>query len=118
MSRRGKNLGDWGEAMACKFLQRHGFEIVERNYYTTFGEIDVIATCGGDYYFIEVKTRKNINLANDEAITFFKRSRLNKTMKIYCYRKGITGCSIILAGIIIAVDMASKNVKLRFCVFS
>lgn len=111
-------MGDFGEARACEFLIRHGFAIIERNYHTTFGEIDIIAKKGGDYYFIEVKTRRNFNLASDEAITFFKRRRMEKTVKIYCYRKNIADCSIILAGIIIAVDSARKKLKLRFCVFS
>ena len=55
MTRQNKNLGDWGEAQACSFLERHGFKIIERNYHTTMGEIDVIATKGDDYYFVEVK---------------------------------------------------------------
>jgi len=111
-------LGDFGEARACDFLIRHGFAIIERNYHTTVGEIDIIAEKGGDYYFIEVKTRRNFNLASDEAITFSKRKRLNKTVKIYCYRKNIAGGSIILAGVIIAADAARKKLKFRFCVFS
>jgi putative endonuclease len=50
MTRRNKDVGDWGEQQACIFLQRHGFRIVERNYYTTMGEIDVIAVKGNDFY--------------------------------------------------------------------
>lgn len=117
MSRQRKNLGDWGEEQACKFLERHGFKIVGRNYHTASGEIDIIAIRSGDYYFIEVKTRKDFDLANDFSITYTKKHRLNKAVKIYCYRKNITNCSIILAGLIITVRMAEKTVAFRFCVF-
>jgi putative endonuclease len=117
MSRRNKNIGDWGEDQACIFLRRHRFEIVGRNFYTATGEIDIIARKGGDYYFIEVKTRMQNELANDSSITYIKKERLNKAVKTYCYKNNIGGCSIILAGLIIAVDKVQKKVNFRFCAF-
>jgi len=116
MSRRRKNLGDWGEQKACEFLQRHGFTVVERNYYTTVGEIDVIARKGDDYYFVEVKTRKKGHFSNDTSITYQKQQKLAKSVKKYCYCRNITDCSIILAGLIVAVDKFKKSINCRFCV--
>lgn len=116
MTRKKKNLGDWGEDQACKFLQRHGFKIIERNYHTTLGEIDVIATKGDDYYFIEVKTRKNSEFANDGAITYFKKRRMNKAVRAYCYARNIVDKSIILAGLIVEVKELERKLAFRFCV--
>lgn len=116
MTRRNKDLGDWGEEQACKFLERHGFKIIERNYHTTMGEIDVIAAKGDDYYFIEVKTRRGSDFANDGAITYFKKRRMNKAVRAYCYTRNITNKSIILAGLILEVKQPENKVAFRFCV--
>lgn len=116
MSRRGKNLGAWGEEQACNFLRRHGFFVQERNYYTTMGEIDVIASKGDDYYFIEVKTRTDKELATDDSITYIKKARLQKAVRAYCYTRNIVDKSIILAGLIIEVKKAVRMASFRFYV--
>ena len=116
MSRARRDFGEWGEEQACCFLQRHGFYIVERNYYTTFGEIDIIARKGDDYYFIEVKSRHDRELANDDSITYFKKQRLAKAVRAYCYIRNVTDKSIILAGLILEVNRLNKKVFFRFCV--
>ena len=58
-----RKLGDLGEKIACRFLVKRGFEIVEQNYSKKWGEIDIIARrCVGQaqknekLHFIEVKT--------------------------------------------------------------
>ena len=109
-------MGDWGENQACNFLQRHGFKIIERNYHTTMGEIDIIAAKGDDYYFIEVKTRRDSELANDDAITYFKKRRMNKAVRAYCYVRNITDKSIILAGLILEVKKLEGKLNFRFYV--
>lgn len=105
--------------MACAFLRRQGFEVLERNYHTTAGEIDIVAKQGGDYYFVEVKTRVAGELANDLAITPSKRRKIEKTVRAYCYRRGI-GCEsgIILAGLLVIADRRSKVVKFRLAAFT
>jgi putative endonuclease len=103
--------------MACAFLKRHGFFIKEKNYYTTVGEIDIVAEKGGDYYFIEVKTRREGELANDTAITYEKRRRILKTIKHYCYKRNISETGLILAGLIVTIPKTGKILKFRFAVF-
>lgn len=111
-------MGEWGENLACAFLQRHGFFIKERNYYSTVGEIDIVAEKDGDYYFVEVKTRMAGGLANDLAITKEKRRKLEKTIKHFCYHRGVGEVGLILAGIIVAVDKITRQAKIRFFVFN
>lgn len=118
MSRRGKNIGDWGESQACEFLIRKGFVIIERNYHATVGEIDIVARQGDDFYFIEVKTRLEGELANDLAITYEKKRRLDKTVRHYCYHRGIGEVGLITAGLIVYVDKANKTVKFRLVVLN
>ena len=51
-----QKIGQLGEEMACMFLMKHGFSILERNYTKKWGEIDIIAQKGEKRYFIEVKS--------------------------------------------------------------
>lgn len=51
-----KHIGILGEDIACEFLQRKGFRIVERNYRKPWGEIDIIAEKGNEIRFVEVKS--------------------------------------------------------------
>lgn len=53
------SLGAWGEDVAARFLRRKGMKIVDRNYRTPVGEIDLIARHGKCLVFIEVKTRRS-----------------------------------------------------------
>jgi len=116
MTRRNKDLGDWGEAKACEFLRRHGFKIVEQNYHTTLGEIDIVAVQGDDYYFIEVKTRTGGDFAHDDAISYFQKRKLAKAIRAYCYSRKITDKSLITAGLILELNKMERKLNFRFCV--
>lgn len=109
---RKKKIGQWGEELACTWMKKKGFIIIERNYYTTVGEIDIIARLGDDFYFVEVKTRRAGVMASDLAITAEKWRRLEKTVGRYCWKNGVIG-GIILAALIIAVDNIKNTANLR-----
>lgn len=118
MTRAKKNLGDWGEEQTVAFLIRNGFTVIDRNFYTTQGEIDIVAKKAGDYYFVEVKTRTDKDYANDLSITENKKHKLAKTIKQYCYKRNISGdCGLVLAGVLVLADRVSKTVKFHFNVF-
>jgi len=51
-----RKIGDVGENVACRFLMKRGFGIVERNYLRKWGEIDIISRKGHKLHFVEVKT--------------------------------------------------------------
>ena len=50
--------GKKGEEFCANYYNNHGFEVVERNYHSRFGEADVIARSEELLVFVEVKTRK------------------------------------------------------------
>ena len=54
----GHDLGRVGEELATAHLLRLGYEIVERNYRTRWGELDIVARVGATLAFCEVKTRR------------------------------------------------------------
>ena len=69
--------GAWGEQAARVFLERHGYVILETNFRTRLGEIDIIAQDGKYTVFAEVKTRKNDRFAAArEHVTPAKQARI------------------------------------------
>ena len=65
-----RQLGDQGEEIGVSYLQSKGYVILERNYRTNKGEIDIIAYKEDVVFFIEVKTRSsNIHGYPEEAVT-------------------------------------------------
>ena len=50
-----RKKGDLGEDIACKYLAKHGYRILERNYLKPWGEIDIVAEKSNLLSFIEVK---------------------------------------------------------------
>ena len=49
--------GDRGEDLAVEHLLTHGYEVLERNFRTRFGELDLVAADSDALVFCEVKTR-------------------------------------------------------------
>ncbi|MDD6785741.1 MAG: YraN family protein [Eggerthellales bacterium] len=78
------DLGKKGEEAAVRFLERHGYQIVERNWRCTAGEADIIALDGDVLVFVEVKTRSNIDKGYpEEAVTKEKRERYERISAYY-----------------------------------
>lgn len=75
--------GKWGEEMACEFLIRAGYAIVERNWHLPPYEVDIVATKGGRIAFCEVKTRTDKTINPAEAITPKKISALARAAHVY-----------------------------------
>ncbi len=76
-----KNKGNIAEDKAVKFLENLNYQIIERNFYTKFGEIDIIAKKDNVLHFIEVKSGKNFEPIYN--ITPTKLSRIIKTLNVY-----------------------------------
>ena len=57
MSKHRQKIGAWGEGVAAEYLEEHGYEVIDRNIRTPYGEIDILAEKDGFISFVEVKTR-------------------------------------------------------------
>jgi putative endonuclease len=51
-----RKLGDLGEGIACQYLEKQGFLIIDRNYLRKWGELDIVTRKGNIIRFIEVKS--------------------------------------------------------------
>ena len=93
-----RKLGDFGEEVAAKFLTKHGFEILERNYLKKWGEIDLVTKrkdpSGEVLHFVEVKTvvrgGESLDVHEpEENVHPWKRERLSRTIQTYLLEKHI-----------------------------
>jgi putative endonuclease len=98
-----KKTGNLGEDLACRFLMKHRFSIVERNYLKKCGEIDIVAKIDEKLHFIEVKsvscetipdvsgeTNSNVNFRPEDNVHPWKLQRLAKTIQIYLSENNIS----------------------------
>ncbi len=79
-------LGKEGERIAKEFLRRKGFSILQENYRTPFGEIDIIAREKDVIVFVEVKTRADLTFGSPfEAVNRRKKEKIKNVA--LCYMK-------------------------------
>lgn len=74
-------IGRYGEEIACEYLRKQKFKILEQNYYASHNEIDIIAENKQYIIFVEVKTRSctridDLNFGSPaSAVTYSKQRR-------------------------------------------
>lgn len=110
-----RKIGDWGESQACSFLVRQGYKILDRNYWTRDGELDVVAQFGNQLSFIEVKTRSSGEDSAERAFDRFKKIKMFKTIEKYCLEKEIDldEQEILFEQISVYVDRKNKIVRFK-----
>lgn len=83
-----KQIGHIAEDMACNFLRKNGLKLIQANFYSRFGEIDLIMHDGESFVFVEVKKRSlGFNHAI-ESITPAKQRKLMKTAQYFLLKLG------------------------------
>ena len=91
------------ENLAAEYLKQQGYQILRRNFYSYFGEIDLVARDGKYLVFVEVKYRKNDSGGHPlEAVGVQKQQRICRTADYYCLRCGYGGethCRFDVVGI-------------------
>lgn len=84
-----RQVGGAYEKAAAEYLTGQGFRILEQNFYSRYGEVDIIAKDGRYLVFIEVKYRKDDSCGSPlEAVTARKQKRICRTALYYCTKKG------------------------------
>ena len=81
---RSERIGREGERLACEYLQKRGYALIERNWRCPFGEIDIIARDGDTLAFVEVKRRSESGYGGaNGALTLHKQRRIVATSRMY-----------------------------------
>lgn len=89
-----QKVGNIGEDVACRFLVKQGYGILDRNYWKKCGEIDIVAERNNVLCFVEVKTVscETFDTMGDhmpeENVHYWKRRRLSNVIQIYLSEKG------------------------------
>lgn len=87
-----RSIGTKYEGVAMDYLMKKDYFELDRNYYSRFGELDLICKDRkkDEIVFVEVKYRKNLEYGNGlESITISKQRKLVKTALIYLKEKNI-----------------------------
>ena len=108
-----RKFGNAGEDLACRYLQKQGYEILERNkHYSRFCEIDIIAKHKNTIIFVEVKTRKSNSFGSPlEAITPSKYANIRKGIQFYLSENKIKTYRIDVIGITITPEIKIEHLK-------
>lgn len=77
------DLGAKGENIVTKYLENNNFVIIDKNYRTRFGEIDIIAQKDNLIAFVEVKLRNNPKFSLTNLVPFSKQLKIIKTALNY-----------------------------------
>lgn len=120
-------VGRFGEDIACVFLKKRGYKILERNYLRKWGELDIVAKKAKKLCFVEVKT---VSCEIKDCVTHvtstgsgyrpednMHSSKIKKFARIiqtYLQEKGTEKADWSAALIAIRVDVAKKRAKVRF----
>ena len=108
-----RKFGNAGEDLACRYLEKNGYKILERNkHYSRFCEIDIIAQYKKTTVFVEVKTRKTNNFGTPfEAITKTKYDNIKQGIQFYLSENKIKDFRIDVIGIILKPELKIEHLK-------
>jgi len=85
-----RSLGILGENIAADYLQKKGFQIIERNFRCRLGELDIIARQGGYLVFVEVRARSSALCGlPQESITANKIKKLRRLAQVYMVQRAL-----------------------------
>ena len=85
-----RKIGANKETVAAQYLAAQGMQILEQNFYTRQGEIDIIGRHGAYLVFVEVKYRADAQHGDAaEAVDYRKQCRICKAADYYRYRQHI-----------------------------
>lgn len=112
MLNRQQQFGKKSERLAAEFLKRTGYRILETNYRSKLGEIDIIAREKGTIVFVEVKARNTSRFGSPKgAITPAKQRKISMVALDYLKRSGQTEVSARFD--VVAIDTASGKIDIE-----
>lgn len=105
-----KPLGNRGEDAAAAYLERIGMTVVERNWRTKHGEVDIVALDGETLVLCEVKTRRTVRAGTpEEAVTPAKQRRYRRLAEAYVQQAGLEQVAVrfdVISILVIGEDRA------------
>ncbi|MCG3721234.1 YraN family protein [Vibrio cincinnatiensis] len=107
-----RETGQHYEQLAADYLSRQGLRLLDKNFHSRSGELDLIMQDGPCLVFIEVKYRKNQNHGHAaEAVTFHKQARLIKTANWWMLKRGYHAESADFRFDVIAIHQHGQHIE-------
>ncbi|MBG0770442.1 MAG: YraN family protein [Anaerolineaceae bacterium] len=79
-----QHVGQQGEEIAANYLQQQGYQILDRNYHSRFGEVDLVAEKEQIVVFVEVKARTSVSFGlPEESVTQEKLAKIYDTALLW-----------------------------------
>jgi len=78
-----QQYGAQSESLAARLLKQRGYTILETNYRTPLGEIDIIARDRGTIVFVEVKARRSLGFGGPKWAVTPKKQRKISMVALY-----------------------------------
>ena len=116
-----QKIGQVGEDIACKFLMKHGFTVLERNYTKKWGEIDIIAQKEDVLYFVEVKSKSVSGLdfvspetsRPEDNMHPWKLKRLSRVIETYLISKRLGNIKWQFDLLVVYLDIDKKMARVN-----
>ncbi|MDD5433593.1 MAG: YraN family protein [Candidatus Pacebacteria bacterium] len=113
MQNQSQKIGQIGEDIAADYLKKKGYQILNRNFKTKWGETDIVARKNGVITFVEVKTLQQIKgrpseFCPEDEITFHKAEQLRKMAQIYLSANQLP-LDVAQQIDILAIELTEKN---------
>lgn len=122
-----QKIGELGEEIACKYITKRGYLILERNYTKKWGEIDIIANKNNVLYFFEVKSKsisgfdftfsnntEDINESRPEDNMHpWKLKRLSRTIQTYLIHNRIGNTPWQFDLLVVYIDIDQRKARVR-----
>ena len=97
-------LGKRGEEIACDYLVSRGYQVIDRNWRCSAGEIDIVARQGQSLVVVEVKARSSLSAGHPfEAITAVKLARLRALAGLWCAAQSEAFASVRIDAIAVLI---------------
>jgi len=121
-----QNIGEIGEELACRFLVKRGFRVIDRNYSKKWGEIDIIAKKEDILRFVEVKTVSRENIEDvtretleqdrpEENVHPWKVQRLHRAIQSYLGEGNVSQETPWQLDVVaVFLDLPNKQARIRF----
>jgi putative endonuclease len=116
-----QKIGQLGEEVACNFLIKNEFSILERNYTRKWGEIDIIAEKDNKRYFIEVKSKSVASIDNVSHVTNipednmhpWKLKRLRRVVETYLISQRLGHIEWQFDLIVVYLDIDNRKARVK-----
>ena len=115
-----QKIGELGEGVACMFLVKQGFEILDRNYTKKWGELDIVAKKEGKLYFVEVKSKSVSSLdfsdgtfRPEENVHPWKVKRLRRVIETYLISRRQGGVDWQFDILVVFLDIEKRKARVK-----